>query len=108
MFFFLLLFHTKQMTAKYHVGGVQAPRQIHDLNLDEKKHLCPLPHCFCTIFWRFLHSDDPEMLLWSDFELEPIFNSKPVKSVEEQRPNCDDIFSLCPLFILNTKGRELQ
>lgn len=76
MFFFLLLFHTKQMTAKYHVGGMQAPRQIHDLNLDEKKHLCPLPHCFCTIFWRFLDSDDPEILLWSDFELEPIFNTK--------------------------------
>lgn len=43
-----------------------------------------------------------------DFELELVFSSELVKSVEEQGPNCDDIFSPCPLFILYTKGRELQ
>lgn len=44
----------------------------------------------------------------TNFELELVFTSELVKSVEEQRPNCDDIFSPCPLFILYTKGHELQ
>lgn len=46
MFFLLLLSHTMQMTTKYHVGGMQAPLQIHDLKLDKRKHLHPLPLCF--------------------------------------------------------------
>lgn len=97
-----------QMTTKHRVGGMQAPLQIHHLNLDKRKRLHPFPHCFSTVGWGLLGSDDPETLPRSDFELELIFSSKRVKSAEEQEPNCDDIFSLCPLFILYTKGHELR
>lgn len=108
MFFLLVLFHTMQMTTEHHVGGMQAPLQIHNLNLDKRKHLNPLPRFFWTVFWGLLVSDDPETLPRSGFELGLVFSSKLVKSAEEQKPNCDDIFSLCPLFILYTKGHELQ
>lgn len=92
------------MTAKHHVGGVQAPLQSHSLNLEIGASSSTF---LLNRYLGSLDSDSPEALPRPDFELELIFGHKQAKSVRGQRPSWEDIFSLCPFNILYTRGCEL-